>query len=156
MTVERQLLAAQGYLELGMFDEAIAELDSLEPGQQKEEGVLQLRLFLLMRSRKWMEGVDVCALLREISPELTIGFIHGAFCLHELGQTGEAKELLLSGPPSLLKEPTYFYNLGCYEACLGNKPEAVKNLQTSFEMNERFREIAKFDPDLKAVTSLLE
>jgi len=156
MIIERRLLAAQGYLELGMFDEALRELDALTPEQQREEGVQQMRLFLLMRARKWEEGVAVCAALRESNPELTTGFIHGAFCLHELGQTAKAKELLLSGPPLLLKEPTYFYNLACYEACLGNKSAAVKHLHTSFEMNERFREIAKFDPDLDAVSSLLQ
>lgn len=155
MSAERRLVAAQGYLELGMYPEAIEELDALTHPESEQQSVLQLRLFLLMRSHRWQEGVDVCRRLREQDPAETVGFIHGAFCLHELGRTVEAKALLLSGPPALLKEPTYFYNLACYHACLGNPEEAVKNLRTSFGMNERFREIAQLDPDLKSVSSLL-
>jgi hypothetical protein len=72
-----------------------------------------------------------------------------------MGRTWEAKQLLLAGPSSLLNEPTYHYNLGCYNAVLGNLDEATRHLETSFQMDKKFREIAKFDPDLKAVNGLL-
>ena len=44
---------------------------------------------------------------------------------------------------------------GCYNAVLGNLDEAARHLETSFQMDKKFREIAKFDPDLKAVHGLL-
>jgi hypothetical protein len=81
--------------------------------------------------------------------------LHAGFCLHELGKTAEAKQLLLKGPAALLKEPIYYYNMGCYEALLGNVKDARINLETSFRMDSTFRELAKRDPDLKAVQSLL-
>ena len=56
---------------------------------------------------------------------------------------------------ALLKEPIYYYNMGCYEALLGNVKDARVNLETSFEMDETFRELAKKDPDLKTVQPLL-
>ena len=65
------------------------------------------------------------------------------------------KSLLLKGPIALLKEPIYYYNMGCYDALLGNVEEARCNLQTSFKMDASFRELAKKDPDLKTVQSLL-
>ena len=71
------------------------------------------------------------------------------------GRTMEAKELLVGGPSTLQHEPTYHYNLGCYHAVLGNLDEAARHLETSFEMDKKFREIAKYDPDLKAVQDLL-
>jgi hypothetical protein len=72
-----------------------------------------------------------------------------------MGRTQEAKQLLLDGPASLLSEPTYHYNLGCYDAILGNLDTAAQHLETSFQMDSKFREIAKYDPDLKAVHGLL-
>jgi hypothetical protein len=45
--------------------------------------------------------------------------------------------------------------MGCYEALLGNVKDARTNLETSFEMDETFRELAKRDPDLKSVQALL-
>lgn len=155
MSIERSLLAAQGYLELEMPQEALAELNALGEGEQQREDVLQLRLFVMMRGRLWDGAMDICERLRGGFPESATGYIHGAFCLHENGQTAEAKNLLLSGPPALEKEATYFYNLGCYDAVLGNIAEATAHLQTSFQMDKKFREFAKYDPDLKAVRDLL-
>lgn len=155
MSMERSLLAAQGYIELEMADEALRELDAIPAEHQKSEEVLQMRLFVFMRSRKWDEALAVCRELRKESPDCTTGYIHGAFCLHEMGRTQEAKELLLQGPQVLRNEPTYHYNLGCYDAVLGNLQEATRHLETSFRMDKKFREIAKYDPDLKPVQDLL-
>jgi predicted Zn-dependent protease len=156
MSLERSLLSAQGYIELEMPDEALREIAALSPNDQLREEVLQMRLFIVMRAKRWEEALSVCARLRATRPHVATGFIHGAFCLHEMGRTFEAKELLLEGPSSLLSEPTYHYNLGCYDAVLGNLDAAARHLETSFQMNKTFREIAKFDPDLKAVHRLLD
>jgi hypothetical protein len=38
---------------------------------------------------------------------------------------------------------------------LGNLDEASQHLETSFQMDKKFREIAKYDPDLKAIQDWL-
>jgi len=149
------LLAAQGYIELEMPEEALREIDHLPLGDQQKEVVMQLRLFILMRSRWWERALAICEQMREFMPACTTGYIHGAFCLHELGRTQEAKELLLGGPEQLSEEPTYHYNLGCYDAVLGNLEEAARHLEVSFRMDKKFREIAKYDPDLGPVKDFL-
>jgi tetratricopeptide (TPR) repeat protein len=155
MSLERSLLAAQGYIELDMPDEALRELDAIPEADQAREEVLQMRLFVFMRARLWNDALEICSRLRRENPDCTTGYIHGAFCLHEMGRTLEAKQLLLTGPACLLREPTYHYNLGCYDAVLGNLDEASHHLETSFQMDKKFREIAKYDPDLKSVRDLL-
>jgi tetratricopeptide (TPR) repeat protein len=117
--------------------------------------VAQLRVYILMRARRWDDALASCEALRAVRPELSLGYIHGAFCLHELGRTAEAMELLQQGPASLLREPVYFYNLGCYHAVLGNPEDAQSYLQMSFNMDEKFREIARYDPDLEGVMGKL-
>jgi len=155
MALEKSLLAAQGYIELDMPTEALAELDALSPADQAREETLHLRLFVLMRGRLWLPALALCSQMREAHPESLAGYIHGAFCLHEMGRTAEARDLLLSGPESLSREATYFYNLGCYDAVLGNLEKAVDHLHVSFHMDKKFREIAKYDPDLNPVRALL-
>lgn len=147
--------AAQGYLELGMVDEALAELERIPEADRENDEVLQLRVYILMRARRWNDALTTCEALRQTRPELSLGYIHGAFCLHELGRTPEAMRMLLEGPASLLREPVYFYNLGCYHAVLGNLKEAENYLRMSFNMDAKFREIARYDPDLKAVANVL-
>ena len=155
MSFEKCLLAAQGYLELEMPAEAMAELDSMPLQERNTESALQMRLFITMKSHKWDESLRTCESLRDLYPGSVAGFIHGAFCLHERGQTDAALRLLLSGPPALAEEATYFYNLACYSAVVGDLESAVHYAQRSFEMDDKFRELAKFDPDLKEVRELL-
>ena len=151
MSLDRSLLAAQGYLELEMPKEAIGELDALGPEHCENDSVLRMRLFILMKTQEWEEALAVCKRLRDLFPEAAAGYIHGAFCLHENGRTAEARDLLLNGPPSLEDEATYHYNLGCYSAVLGELDEAREYVRTSFAMDGKFREIAKLDPDLKEI-----
>ncbi len=155
MVVDKILLAAQGYIELDMPEEAIRELDSLPVEERQKEPALQLRLFLLMRSRHWQQALDVCEAMREATPEIVTGYIHGAFCLHEMGRTAEARTLLLAAPSHLREEPTYHYNLGCYAAVLGDLEEARRHLAVSFELDKNFRDIARRDPDLQSVKDFL-
>ena len=46
---ERCLLAAQGYSELGMLDEALEELDAFPPKVRKHPAALELRLLVRMQ-----------------------------------------------------------------------------------------------------------
>jgi tetratricopeptide (TPR) repeat protein len=138
-----------------MTDEALAELERVPEEDCDHEDVAQLRVYVLMRARRWDDALVSCEALRAARPELSLGYIHGAFCLHELGRTAEAMELLQQGPASLLREPVYFYNLGCYHAVLGNPEDAQSYLQMSFNMDEKFREIARYDPDLEGVMGKL-
>ena len=153
--LEKIITTAQGYSELGMHEDAIAELDSISPEHSEKSEVQEIRLLVLMHARRWKEALAASRKLCKANPESASGFIHAAFCLHELGRTQDAKSLLVNGPPSLLKEPTYHYNLACYEARLGNYPEAHAHLETSFAMDRKFREFAKNDSDLEPIRHLL-
>jgi len=148
---ERTLLAAQGYSELGMFDEALKELDSL-PDEVAEYGtVVELRTVILMQAKRWKSALTASRALCRVAADKTSGFIHAAFCLHELGRTEEARDMLLSGPNLLHAEPTFHYNLACYECALGNLDIARMHLEKSFELDKKFRDFAKSDPDLAAL-----
>ena len=155
MNFDWQLRAACGYAELGMTRQSMAELNAIDPDHQNRPEVLQLRLHHLMRAQKWAQALRVSQKLCRAAPDCSAGFLHAGFCLHELGKTAEAKQLLLKGPAALLKEPIYYYNMGCYEALLGNVKDARINLETSFRMDATFRELAKKDPDLESVKALL-
>jgi len=148
---ERALLAAQGYLELGMAEEALAELASVIPSQDMDPDVVELRLHVLMQAKRWTEALAASEELLRLNPEALPGYIHGAFALHELGRTEEARNLLLKGPSELCKDPTFHYNIGCYEAVLGNREAALQSLERSFSLDETYRDFARRDPDLMLV-----
>ncbi len=155
MDFARSFRAACGYAELGMTSESLAELNAICDEEQNRPEVLQLRLHHLMRKKQWNRALTVSRRLCRAAPDASAGYLHAGFCLHEMGKTREAKELLLRGPSALLKEPIYYYNMGCYEVLLGNLQDARVHLQISFKMDETFRELAKRDPDLEPLHATL-
>ncbi|MFT5470880.1 MAG: putative Zn-dependent protease [Verrucomicrobiales bacterium] len=148
---EKAIHAAQGYLELGMPEETLAELAEISPQERSETEVLEVEIIALLNQKRWLEALGVSRDLCENEPTRASGFINAAYCLHESGSTKEAQEFLLNGPESLRKEATFFYNLGCYAARLDDLPEAQQLLAKAFEMDERLRVVAKDDPDLAAL-----
>ncbi len=152
---KRQFRAACGYAELGMTAESTAELNAIDDEFQHRPEVLQLRLHHLMRKKHWSRALTVSRRLCRAAPQASAGFLHAGFCLHQIGRTREAKELLLRGPTALLKEPIYYYNMGCYEVLLGNVKYARVHLQISFKMDSSFRDLAKRDPDLRPLHATL-
>lgn len=135
--------------------ESMAELNAIDDFFQDRPEVLQLRLQNFMQRRRWNQALRISRKLCQIAPQCSTGFLHAGFCLHELGRTAEAKKILMRGPPALLNDPIYHYNMGCYNALLGNTHDAQTHLQTSFAMDETFRELARKDPDLQPFQDLV-
>ena len=148
---KRTLLAAQGYSELAMHDDALAQLDSLPEETAKNPAVLELRAVVLMHAKRWKPALAVSREICAAEPAMTTGFIHTAFCLHELGRTDEARDCLLTGPDALRTEATFHYNLACYECALGHLDLARMHLDKSFTLDKKMRDFAKSDPDLAAL-----
>lgn len=154
MNLERKLRAAQGYSELGMWSDAVEELDTVPVEFQERADVLQVRLYVLMQARAWEKAMVAAQRLCKADPKSTLGFIHAAFCMHELGKTREALDFLTSGPEALLQDATYHYNLACYHAVLGDTQQAANSLMVCFKMDPHFRDYAKSDPDLRALRGM--
>ncbi len=148
---KRLLVAAQGYSELGLPDLGLAELNLLPGELQRDPVVVETRLSVLMGARRYKEALPIAQELCRLVPEKSTGFIHTAFCMHELGDSQSARDILAGGPNSLKSDATYYYNLACYETALGNFDEARANLDVSFAMDKKLRDYAMNDPDLEAL-----
>jgi predicted Zn-dependent protease len=149
MTFDQIVRMAEGYSELGMLDEALEHLDQLDVEFQDQFAVLRMRVDILLRKRDWKDALRLALRICSMHPDEPYGYVHAAFCLHELGRTAEAKQTLLDGPACLLDEAVYYYNLACYDAILGNLEQARVYLHASFRLDKTFRDLAKSDPDLK-------
>ena len=145
---EKTLLAVHGYAELGMFEDALTELESLPESIRTRPETVEMRVAILMQDKRWADALRESKKLCASEPARNSAFIHAAFCLHELGRTEEARDTLLNGPPTLHGEATFHYNLACYECALGQLGLARAHLEKSFALDKKFREFAKTDPDL--------
>ena len=154
--IERRIIAAQGYVELGLFAEAREELSVLPGGLFDRTDVLEITVLCLMGEHRWEEALSHARRLCAIEPEEPGGFIHAAYCLHEMSRTREAVDVLVRGPASLQGKAVFFYNMGCYRAKLGEMDAAVEMLQKAFSKDESLRRSARRDPDLDALRPRLE
>ena len=151
MTFEQIVRIAEGYSELGMLEDALGELGQLDAEQQERIEVMRMRVDILLRKQDWEDALRLSLRFCAVNPNQPYGYVHAAFCLHELGRTSEAKQTLLDGPASLLDEPVYYYNLACYDTVLGNIEQAKVYLRASFRLDKSFKTMAKNDPDLKQI-----
>jgi len=153
---ERRIIAAQGYVELGLHEEAREELSPLPVEMHGRVDVIEITLLCLMGEHRWAEALALATRLCQQEPMEPGGLIHAAFCLHELGQTAAAVDVLSRGPATLRTKPVYYYNMGCYHACLGHFDKSLTYLERAFEMDGTLRLHAKKDHDLDCLRAQLE
>ena len=145
-----------GYLELGMIDDALVELEQVSSSKKNTERYYELLLAAQMMQENWNHSAETAKILCGIQPSVGIYYIHGAFSLHEIGDTHAALQLLMQGPKSLLSDPLYHYNSSCYHAILGNLPPAINFLKKAIQLDADLREVAYEDDDLKPIIELEE
>lgn len=148
---QKALDRVQGYIELEMPKEALRELKELPDALKQIPFAVELLVVVLIRLERWKPAATQARKLCRLQPHSPVGYIHLAYCQHESGLTAEAHATLLRGPASLHKEATYFYNLACYEAVLGDLDAARLHLARCISINKRFLEFARTDTDLAAL-----
>lgn len=152
--VTNTLRAATGWLELGLADEALYELQSLPGGVQAQRPVMEVKLAAQMERGSWNAASETARLLclkAENEPEF---FLRAAYCLHETGDTLAACNQLLRGPKCLFEMAIFHYNIACYLWTLGEADRARSHLKQAIEMDEAYLETARTDRDLLGIGSV--
>ncbi len=147
----RQLRAAQGYAELGMIPDALAELDDIAPEFRSRLEAYVLRLEILQAAKRWPEGASAGREALELFPGCGALYLMTAFAVRRSQGLEEAKALLTSAENLLAEDAMFHYNLGCYECLLGNRRVAETRLLRALHLDPKYREIGMKDEDLQAM-----
>jgi lipopolysaccharide biosynthesis regulator YciM len=150
MSVEtnRHLLAAQGYIELGMLEDAWDELESLPPELRAHDVVLELRIAIYQCLGKWDSARMLAESLAKRSPEKIHWWIEWACSLRQEQSTEQARKVLMEAVALHPNEVRLPYMLACYACDDGQLGAARKLLQTAFSMDATLRRKALDEPDL--------
>lgn len=154
MDALRTLRAATGWLELGLADEALVELEALPTDVRSRREVLELKLAAQMAGQAWNPASDTARLLCLKAADEPLFFLRAAFCLHETGDTLAACHWLLRGPKTLFEMAIFHYNLACYLWTLGESNRARSHLKQAIAMDESFLKAADEDRDLVGIGPL--
>lgn len=147
-----ELQVAEGYLELGMPDDALVVLRALSVPQRMSRSALEVKLQAEIEAEHWNAGADTGRLLCLKDPEAPQFFIQAAHCLHETGDTAAARDWLLTGPTVLIDDPYFHYNIACYHAVLGEKGPAHSHLKRAVELDCDLHQAARDDEHLAPLT----
>lgn len=142
----RQVLAVQGYMELGLFVEAEEDLDSIDPNLEVVE---MLRCDLFSRQSKWQELRELAERLARSSPEKSQWWISWAYAVRRLESVVAAREILVDARKLHPKEPIIVYNLACYASVSEDYEQARELLDQAIDLDAGCKEMAMKDDDLE-------
>ncbi len=132
----RRLTAAQGWLELGDWQSANDELESIAPQLRAHPDVLKLRFGVYSAAKHWELALVVAESLAKHLPGEPEGWIHRSFALHEMRRTKEAQALLLPAATLFPDHWLIAYNLACYASQLGQLEDARHFLERAFSLGD--------------------
>jgi len=145
---QRHLLAASGYTELGLFQEAVDEMEAIAKDAQQTVPVLAGWTDLYQTWQKWEEARTVAERLTEIDPEEPSWVIALAYATRRSLGLVQAQRILAEGLDHFPNFALIQYNLACYAAQLGNLAEAATLARRALELDPKLTALAETDPDL--------
>ena len=149
--LQRRLLAASGFAELSLFQEAVEELEELPASTKQVPAVLVVWLEVYQRWQKWSEAESVALRLLEMDPEEPAWLIALAYAVRRSRGLPFANEILSRACEKFPNCGTIHFNLACYAAQLGRLDDARQHLGRAIQIDKEFAAMAKTDPDLEAI-----
>jgi tetratricopeptide (TPR) repeat protein len=145
----RNLLAAEGYADLGMYSEADSELQKVDTEACPLPQVFFLRLRIYAGLGNWQPMQQLAQEIARIDPENPHWMICWAFATRQAQSIHAAKEILLGALHVHPDDPGIHYNLSCYESRLHHFFQAQRHLARAIQLDSRFRLLAADEKDLE-------
>jgi tetratricopeptide (TPR) repeat protein len=148
--------AAAGYAQLGMWLDADAELDNIDPFNRAVPIVLALRIEIYRGLQKWELMAELSKRLVEWDPQDVQWIISYAFATRRAVSIEAAREILRNAVRRFPKQGVICFNLACYECQLGRIESAKDYLKRAFEIEPKWRVAALDDEDLQPIWNQLQ
>ena len=152
---QQHLQSARGYIELGMFEEASAELEEIDAFCRHLPEVLAARVIIYRELKKWDLMVVVAQKLAEWNPNEPGYFIDWAYATRRAESIHLAHAILTRGAELHPEHGLIQFNLACYEAQMGSIERAKMHLSRATKADKKFSLMAMDDPDLERLWASL-
>lgn len=145
----RGLVSAEGWIELGLFDDAAEELHRVPPQLKStiEFCILWVRIYAATNA--WANVECMCETLTKHAPEdsFTIRFQAEAF--HRQGRSREAFAVYQMAPIRFKDGVEYFYDMCRFLCAIGDLPLARIVLARAVKLDRGISKRALDDPELE-------
>jgi len=142
-----------GWLGLGNWREAAAELVAVAPALSRHPVVLRLRYEIHAQAGHWDLASQAAFIFARTMPDEPGAWIKLAYAIRRKpgGGIPPAKEILAAARRRFPAEALIAYNLACYECQLGNLAQARVLLREAFQLGDlaQLKRLSLSDPDLE-------
>ena len=154
--IQRHLRAAIGFIELGMLEDAVSELESLPPEDRDRSSVLALRVEIYRTAGSWSLMEVAARELWKRHPDEPVYWTNLAWAVRRLDSIVAARDILLEAVERFPGDAMTHFNLGCYACQLGDIEQAKTRVGRAIELDAKFKLLALDDPDLELLWKEIE
>jgi len=147
--IQSHLRAAIGFIELGMLEDAISELESLPPEDRDRSSVLALRVEIYRTAGSWSLMEVAARELWKRHPDEPVYWTNLAWAVRRLDSLVAARDILLEAVERFPSDAMTHFNLGCYACQLGDIEQAKTRVGKAIELDAKFNLLALDDHDLE-------
>lgn len=151
MQLKWHLSHVRGYIELGLLEDAVAELNQIPLSERDRTEVLALRAIVLQETKSWTELREVAGQLLHRHPEMPDWWIMSAYATRRAEGLDSAEKILVEGARRHPQVATIQFNLGCYACQRGDLQGATSYIKNAIALDQHFQTLAATDPDLDAL-----
>ena len=146
---QKHLTAAQGYVTLGMWLDANAELEEIDPEVRHVPEVLEVRVEIFRALEKWELMQTVAKKLAIHDPDEPQWTTSWAWATRRADSIDQARIILVNAIERRPNVAIFHYNLACYICQLGGLEKAKVRLHRAFQLDPGLRVMALDDEDLR-------
>jgi tetratricopeptide (TPR) repeat protein len=159
--LQKILREAQGYLELGLPQQALAALDRIQDAGTFRAHVLYLRGEALRSMQQYAQAIEPLEQAGDLAPSNFHIWLALGWCYKRVGRIDLAVAALKRAEEVAPNEALIQYNLACYYSLAENKQPALYHLRRALRLEPGFAELTaresdfdpiRADPDFQALT----
>ena len=148
---QQLILQAEGYLELGMADHALAVIARVGVADSLPIHALYLQGEALRALDRYHEAIEPLQRAAQAEPGnihvwLALGWCHKRTARLDLAIESLEEALAVEPNDALIR-----YNLACYWALAKNKRQALTYLAQAFDLKDDYRSLVAAEPDFDAL-----
>ena len=151
--LDDHLNKAEGYLMLGMYEDALHEATAAFEIEPACYAANYLRGVALISLKRFDEAEEPLMEAIALAPERPDALVHLAYVHRRTVSLDKAIETIRKAVERKPDMPLANYNLACYYAVKGDAEEALRYLRRAVNAAPHFREVAQQDEDFESLKS---
>ena len=153
---KRYISYANGYRELGMFEDALNELQKIDSLDCNHPSARLVRLSIYEDQCNWALVTSEAESLVTEFPQEVEYWIQWAYGSRRAHSIAAARSILQRAHQLFPLEPCILYNLGCYACVEEDLNDALKKVNQAIALDKTFSKLAMKDEDLESIKEWLD